>query len=68
MNKGFYKSGGAGRNRTDDRGFAVLGLTTWRPRLKERYVDARIRLDQVKFPLILTKYILKVRTCQIIGY
>ena len=24
--------GGAGRNRTDDRGFAVLGLTTWRPR------------------------------------
>ena len=32
MNKGFYKGGGAGRNRTDDRGFAVLGLTTWRPR------------------------------------
>ena len=26
------KDGGAGRNRTDDRGFAVLGLTTWRPR------------------------------------
>ena len=32
-NKGFYEGGGAGRNRTDDRGFAVLGLTTWRPRL-----------------------------------
>ena len=25
-------SGGAGRNRTADRGFADLGLTTWRPR------------------------------------
>ena len=24
--------GGAGRNRTDDKGFAVLGLTTWLPR------------------------------------
>ena len=32
---GFFAKGdgGAGRNRTDDRGFAVLGLTTWRPRL-----------------------------------
>ena len=27
------KNGGAGRNRTDDKGFAVLGLTTWLPRL-----------------------------------
>ena len=31
------KNGGAGRNRTDDRGFAVLGLTTWRPRLTNKY-------------------------------
>ncbi len=28
------KDGGAGRNRTADRGFADLGLTTWRPRLR----------------------------------
>ena len=28
------KNGGAGRNRTDDKGFAVLGLTTWLPRLE----------------------------------
>ena len=27
------KAGGAGRNRTGDRGFADLGLTTWLPRL-----------------------------------
>ena len=27
-----YKVGGAGENRTHDRGFADLGLTTWLPR------------------------------------
>ena len=30
------KPGGAGRNRTADRGFADLGLTTWRPRPSPR--------------------------------
>src|SRR5579862_8588220 len=29
---GESSNGGAGRNRTADRGFADLGLTTWRPR------------------------------------
>lgn len=26
-----WEIGGMGRNRTDDRAFAELGLTTWRP-------------------------------------
>ena len=30
------KAGGAGENRTHDRGFADLGLTTWLPRRKSR--------------------------------
>jgi hypothetical protein len=31
-----FRFGGAGENRTHDRGFADLGLTTWLPRRKSR--------------------------------
>jgi hypothetical protein len=42
---GFFVKGdgGAGRNRTDDRGFAVLGLTTWRPRHLKSIREKRSR-------------------------
>ncbi len=39
-------SGGAGRNRTADRGFADLGLTTWRPRPKGGLYTKPSRLSE----------------------
>ncbi len=38
--------GGAGRNRTADRGFADLGLTTWRPRRLSTSAKQNLRLPR----------------------
>lgn len=49
LNDGFF-SGGAGRNRTADRAFAELGLTTWRPRRYQREAEVVKNLAVAQVP------------------
>src|SRR5579863_5953610 len=44
---GWLRLGGAGRDRTADKGFADLCLTTWRPRPRQKHSGERLRVEMI---------------------